>query len=351
MTSLLSGPPRVIYIDLPDSWYPYEDLAQTINSAVDAGFNVINLAFWTSTDGPVDMCSAWETDVGSVAGLQESTVKYANDRGAIVLASAGGATDTPWNTLNGIDYGTGVANFAVQNNLNGVDFDIENFSVGFIMFGGSTTTETVKYLVDATNAAKAILGDSRFITHAPLAPYFGPQDASYWAGSLGGYSEVYRQAGSQIDFFNIQYQGETMYVDYPGLYVESGGDFPGTSVGEITTYGVPLEKLIVGKPLRGEDADNGYVDPTTLGIFIASSGAPLGVMTWQYPGLTAWPSQGGGYAAAWLDLVFPQNMSLSQKRRERDLRKRNALRLRRGAQPSRFSQRRITRGRAQCCCY
>jgi len=38
------------------------------------------------------------------------------------------------------------------------------------------------------------------------------------------------------------------------LFVKSGGHFPGTSVKEICERGVPLNKIVVGKPALQSDA-------------------------------------------------------------------------------------------------
>ncbi len=59
-----------------------------------------------------------------------------------------------------------------------------------------------------------------------------------------------------IDFYNVQFynQGETTYDSFEKLFVVSGGHFPGTSVKEICERGVPLNKIVVGKPALQSDA-------------------------------------------------------------------------------------------------
>lgn len=319
-TSSLGAQKRVIYIDQPDSWYPPEAEAATITAAVDAGFNVIILAFWCSNGnqlpgGACDMCAAWQRDIPP--SLQISTVEYAHSKGAIVMAACGGATDVPWDNLSGADFGRLAATWVLQNHLDGLDFDMENYQQGFVMYQGSTTQQAVDYIVDANNAARAVLGASAYISHAPQAPYFGPVGGSsltYWTGALGGYTSVYAAlpAGS-IDFFNVQFynQGETMYVDYAGLVQtsESGGNFPGTAVVQIASYGIPLSAIVVGKyldPLNPSDGTNGYVAPFTLGQFVGQAQIQYGftpsVMVWQWPALAG---GGGGQAVAqkWLQDV------------------------------------------------
>ena len=43
----------------------------------------------------------------------------------------GGATDSPYSSTTGAAYGSAVANWVVANNLDGVDFDLENFGRDF----------------------------------------------------------------------------------------------------------------------------------------------------------------------------------------------------------------------------
>ncbi len=57
---------------------------------------------------------------------------------------------------------------------------------------------------------------------------------------------------------------------------------------EISKKGVPLKKLVVGKPVTASDASNtGYVSPDSLGEWITKAYNDhkfyAGVMYWQYP--------------------------------------------------------------------
>ena len=85
---------------------------------VDAGFNVILLAFFLSNAGPgaFDAALVWQQVPQNV---QKSTMAYAHSKGAIVVVSAGGETDKPYLTYTGTQYGTAAANWAVANNLDG----------------------------------------------------------------------------------------------------------------------------------------------------------------------------------------------------------------------------------------
>lgn len=301
---MLPTPPlKVVYIDYRDvNW---NDGSITVRAAIDAGYNVINLAFFMSGSGAVDMALVWSqlsTD------QKNATMAYAHSKNAIVMVSAGGSTDVPYISTNGTAYGTAVATFAKENMLDGVDFDMEGFGSGF-QYSSLNTEQTVQWLVDASNAARAILGDDGVISHAPQAPYFGPIGSNtMWAGPLGGYTSVYLRAPNAIDFFNIQFynQGPDCYVTYQGLFEQSSESkecvFPGTSVQEIQSYGIPYSKLVVGKYLLNSDAGNGMVSPSDLNKYFIQAknemGWNAGVMCWQFQ-LT------GGTSAAWINTIYP----------------------------------------------
>ena len=53
---------------------------------------------------------------------------------------------------------------------------------------------------------------------------------------------------------------------------------------EIAANGVPLNKLVIGKPGAVTDANNGFIDPATLGTCIdqaKAKGWSAGVMSFQ----------------------------------------------------------------------
>lgn len=56
-------------------------------------------------------------------------MKQVHNDGAFCMVSFGGSTDLPY-LLNATSLGIEVATFAIQNNLDGVDFDLENLNVG-----------------------------------------------------------------------------------------------------------------------------------------------------------------------------------------------------------------------------
>ena len=58
-------------------------------------------------------------------------------------------------------------------------------------------------------------------------------------------------------------------------------EFPGTSVSEIASYGVPQSKLVVGKVTRAVDAGNGFMSAFALGACFALQASSNSVTPWQ----------------------------------------------------------------------
>lgn len=78
-----------------------------------------------------------------------------------------------------------------------------------------------------------------------------------------------------------------MYNSFESLFQRSGSYFSGTSVYEICSRGIPLEKIIVGKPVTQMDCSNtGVIDHSELGDWVMrahnESSWIGGVMYWQY---------------------------------------------------------------------
>lgn len=88
--------------------------------------------------------------------------------------------------------------------------------------------------------------------------------------------------GSMIDWYNVQFynrefvasivtnllisapEGFTEYVTCPSLLSASSETWPNTAVFQIAASGVPLSKIVIGKPAILTDASNGYMDPVTM---------------------------------------------------------------------------------------
>ncbi len=114
------------------------------------------------------MVQVWAT---TSPASQVATMAYAHARGAVVLVAAGGATDLPYAIVTGAAYGTAAATFAVSNQLDGVDFDLENFGPG-LAAAGLSAAASIQWVTDATVAARAVLGPTRLISHAPQGAVF-----------------------------------------------------------------------------------------------------------------------------------------------------------------------------------
>lgn len=114
-----------------------------------------------------------------------------------------------------------------------------------------------EWIIQFTKTLRPLL-PNHIITHAPQAPYF---NRNIYGGK--NYIKVHNEVGSMIDFYNIQFynQGSTTYDTYEKLFLESGGVFPLTSVKEIADTGVPLDKIILGKPAAKKDvANTGFIE-------------------------------------------------------------------------------------------
>ncbi|NES64528.1 MAG: hypothetical protein F6K24_04295 [Okeania sp. SIO2D1] len=280
-SSYALGTPKIVeYVDgIPNYWPPsvaVDDILEAQGST-----NEIIISFWTETYGANGAAAEWVRGENGAFGDTEVAVQRFHDAGMTVLIGAGGANEAPVtdHPEDGRRYGEEVGLFALDYNFDGVDFDIENFPVG----RPDTTSE---WLAEATRAVKSVYPDA-IITHAPQAPYFqlvgGNPNASY------GYLELNEKAGDLIDSYNIQFynQGNTAYDTYEQLFLDSGTDAPETAVQQIHENGVPLEKIVIGKPISEGDVYNtGYIDAEDIAELISegiSDGLePGGVMGWQW---------------------------------------------------------------------
>ena len=306
-TTAPSPPLIATYIDWRDiNWLAPQD---TVLAAVRAGFNCVILSFLLTT-GPTDLLEGW---AGLDAATRNATLAAAHAAGAVLMLSAGGASEEPYDRVSGADYGAAAGRAAVALGLDGVDFDLENIAPGFnfLPLAGQLL---VDWLVNATAAARAAMGPERLLSHAPQAPYFGPIGGASWVGPSGGYTAVWRAAAGDLDWLNVQFYNQgSCYTSSVSLFTSSGAGglcvFPGTSVGELAAMGVDKRAVVVGKPLLEVDADTGYVEAATLGQWVrAAAAAPLawsaGAFGWS------WEKSAG---PAWVADVFGGNASGSPR--------------------------------------
>ena len=62
-------------------------------------------------------------------------------------------------------------NKVLKNHLDGIDFDLENFSPGFQALS-MNSIDTIDWVVNITNSARKVLGPSYYISHAPQVQQF-----------------------------------------------------------------------------------------------------------------------------------------------------------------------------------
>jgi chitinase len=202
--------------------------------------NVLNLAFYVfSRGGANHQADKWATRTD-----QKAVVDAYHKAGKVILLSVFGAEDKL--VTSGVDpmrAATELADFVKKNNLDGVDIDLEGFE--------ASSQAGAQFTMTLTNQLRTLLGPDYLSTHAPQGPYF----STGWT-----YMDVHKGAGSNIDFYNIQYynQGPDNYVTCDDLIISSKA-FPGTSIGELTAAGIPAQKLVLGKPMLQSDANNEYV--------------------------------------------------------------------------------------------
>ncbi|KAH9940902.1 glycoside hydrolase [Epithele typhae] len=230
------------------------------------GFNVFALSFLLIS-GPADKAVEWSAQL---TAAQRSSIKAEYEAaGVSLIVSVFGSTDAP--TSIGADP-TSTANtmaaWVKEFGLDGLDVDYEDFNA---MDAGDGKAEA--WLATFTRQLRTQLPQGQFIlSHAPVAPWFSVNSLF----SAGAYLTVDKTVGSLIDWYNVQFynQGSTEYTTCTSLLNTSGGSWPKSSVFEIAAAGVPLDKLVIGKPgLSSGDASSGFIDPSTLAGCLAQAKA------------------------------------------------------------------------------
>ncbi|PIL36385.1 hypothetical protein GSI_00073 [Ganoderma sinense ZZ0214-1] len=239
------------------------------------GFNVFALSFLT-LKGAVDQAGNW----AALPAAQKTAKKNEyHNAGIKIIASAFGATDLPTTSgANAVSTANTMAQWVKTNGLDGIDVDYEDLTA---MNKGDGAAE--KWVSDFTTTLRKTLPQGQYIlSHAPLAPWLAPHHQF----AAGAYVKINQNVGSLIDWYNVQFYNQGMYADCAGLLTSSGGSFPGSSLFEIPQHGIPLNKLVIGKPATGADASNGFMSPAALGSCVKQAKAKGwngGVMVWQFP--------------------------------------------------------------------
>ncbi|PIL26024.1 hypothetical protein GSI_11778 [Ganoderma sinense ZZ0214-1] len=263
-----AGPKFVVYSDLfigPDVLPPLANIQ---------GFNVINLAFLLSS-GPFDQVLNW----ANLNPTRRKQLKQQyNQAGISIVASAFGQTDLP--TSSGRDpvaLANTMGQFVLTHDLDGIDIDWEEITLVTHQSGVGEA-----WLASFTQALRQQLPKGQFIlTHAPVGPWFQP---GFCPG--GCYLTVDKTVGSLIDWYNIQFYNQSPspgYEDCNTLLFSAGG----SSVFEIQRSGVPLNKLVIGKPgIPADETNGGYMTPATLNSCVQQAvqrGWNAGIMSFQFP--------------------------------------------------------------------
>ncbi|KAF5392186.1 hypothetical protein D9757_001377 [Collybiopsis confluens] len=240
-----------------------------------AGWTVFNIAFLTNF--AADNYGVWV----SMTDAQRTAVKAQYAAAGIKLCVAAfGSTEEPTNAgLNPVTLADSVASAVIQYQLDGVDIDYEDFDA-FNRKDGSAEAWLISF---TTELRKKLPVGQYIVTHAPVAPWF---ISELYNGR--GYTYVDQQVGNLIDWYNVQFynQGATEYTTCDGLLTESSSTWPGSSVFQIAARGVPLDKIVIGKPAAANNANNGLMTTSLLASCASqavSKGWNAGIMSWQYP--------------------------------------------------------------------
>ncbi|KAI1790906.1 chitinase [Ganoderma leucocontextum] len=239
------------------------------------GYNVVALSFLT-LKGAVDQAANY---AGLSAAKKKAKKAEYHKAGIKIMVSAFGSTDTPTTSgANAVKTANTMAKFVKSHGLDGLDVDYEDLAA---MNKGDGKAE--KWVTSFTQTLRKTLPKGKYIlTHAPLAPWLAPNHQF----AAGAYVKINKNVGSLIDWYNVQFYNQGLYTTCESLISKSGGAFPGSSLLEIPKHGIPLSKLVIGKPATAADASNGFMTPATLATCVKQAkakGWKGGIMVWQYP--------------------------------------------------------------------
>ncbi|TDL19831.1 glycoside hydrolase [Rickenella mellea] len=276
ITRTPAAPHFVVY---SDAWNPGLTGLPSVSDL--KGFNVLSLSFLLIS-GPSDNALAWATLTHDERTTLKAQYKAAGIR---VVVSAFGSTDQPTtHKADPIKTARSMASWVHQYHLDGIDVDYEDFDA---FYAGNGKAEA--WVIAFTEQLRVELPQPTYIlTHAPVAPLFSPHK---FGG--GAYLTIDRNVGSMIDWYNIQFynQGANEYTTCNSLLTKSSNTWSNSSVFQIaSTAGIPMNKLVIGKPGRSVDASDGYMDPAVLASCLhtaKSKGWIAGVSAWQFPHASA----------------------------------------------------------------
>jgi chitinase len=265
------GPHWVVYSDAPTPGITGPPPVSDVE-----GFNVFALSFLLVA-GAFDKAQEWT----QLSAAERARIKAQYEAAGIkLIVSLFGSTDAP--TTEGadpIDTANTMADWVIEFGLDGVDVDYEDFDA---VNAGDGSAEA--WLASFTTQLRVKLPQGQYIlTHAPVAPWFSP-------GLFGGgaYLTVESTVGNLIDWYNVQFynQGDTEYTTCTGLLTRSSSTWPNSAVFQIAAGGVPLSKIVIGKPAMPSDAANGFMTTSTLAGCLSEAkklGWSAGGSVWEYP--------------------------------------------------------------------
>lgn len=280
-----NGTILMTYVDQLTEWWPPTEIAKSMGVptfATPTFYNTFSLPYWKS-NGVSGMVQVWNNAVtnfgpDSVFGattpeIQQSLVDYYHSEGKKVLMAAFGYAEP-----NVISSGknaqavcTELANAAKINKFDGVDLVIEDDAA-------VSTGTAANWLITCTNTIRSILPSPQYLLiHSPKASYMS-------ADYTGGYRRVNNQVGPKIDFYNFNFYNQDSYETYETLFKSNP---TGTAVKQINNKGVPMGKIVVGKPATSELAwGGGYMNPTNLASYFTKAKTEIGWNTgfsiWEY---------------------------------------------------------------------
>lgn len=178
--SSLQGPHKVMYIGAGPTGQVHTAEGETVYaqgsdpngdaarkvlmSYAETGYTELLLAFWNYTNNS-DWVIDW-TSINKDAQKQLVDDIHAKNPNCKVLVSAGGAFGNvgPNSGVSGNEWGKALAQYAVDNNLDGVDLDLEG-----AMLGTQWTSEQYQWLKDAVNGIASVSRDL-MVSFAPVGP-------------------------------------------------------------------------------------------------------------------------------------------------------------------------------------
>ena len=236
---------------------------------------------------------ALEIDWPLQAAIKNNDIIPAKEGGKrkILVAVGGGTYSTSsWKgCADNLDaFASALIEFVKEHEFDGIDIDWEDTANLANVAQQKDGYDAVAFLVNLTKKLRAGLPAPHYIiTHAPQPPYF---ESAFYGGT---YMQVMKQVGPLIDYLNIQYYNNPGSVGNDGKEqaVKVAGTtgtppYP-TSIVGLAGQGLPVEKLLVGKPTTPLNAGSGFlpVDPfcnEVVAPLVAKYGNGFGgVMGWQ----------------------------------------------------------------------